>query len=397
MILESKGYSYQDLTIVPAELSDINSRSEVKPYYENEIINEETLKSLGFTYKYPTETKYLLPIFGAPMGAVCDDSNYDYFLSQGIRCVIPTTVDISARINDLIQGRWVAFSINEVREHIQHNLNNLNAIKHCPTLHICIDCANGHMKSLLTLCKMLKETARLVGDCKIEIMTGNIANPDTIEEYCKAGIDYVRVGIGGGSECITATQTGVFYPLASLVSECAYYVDFYNSKYNTNLKVIADGGIKNYNDVCKALALGANYVMIGGLFMQCLEASAEVYKYNGFAGTYEKTDDIDSIKRGCDEKKKRELLPSLIEMKHLAYGMSSKLAQQKRGLETLKTSEGRQNYVPIKYTLKQWVENMDSYLRSAMSYTDSSKMEFFTNHTVAFVFNSPTVQNTINH
>ena len=89
-------------------------------------------------------------------------------------------------------------------------------------------------------------------------------------------IDFIRVGIGGGSGCITTSNVSTHYPQASLIDEC------YNIKKQLLLetedilpKIIADGGIRNYDHVIKALALGADYVMIGSLFAQCIESAGE--------------------------------------------------------------------------------------------------------------------------
>ena len=82
---------------------------------------------------------------------------------------------------------------------------------------ILVDIANGHMGKLHSLCKKF---VQLNFNNKHKLMVGNIAHPKTFKELAKIGVDYVRVGIGGGSGCLTSANLGVHYPMASLISEC---------------------------------------------------------------------------------------------------------------------------------------------------------------------------------
>jgi putative N-acetylmannosamine-6-phosphate epimerase len=134
-----------------------------------------------------------------------------------------------------------------------------------PPQKILVDIANGHMSKLHSLCKKFVE---LNSYNKHKLMVGNIANPKTFEELSKIGVDYVRVGIGGGSGCLTSANIGVHYPMGSLVNECFKIKE--QNGYET--KIVADGGFKNYDDIIKALALGADYVMLGGILNKALES-----------------------------------------------------------------------------------------------------------------------------
>ena len=176
-------------------------------------------------------------------------------------------------------------------------------------------------------------------------MAGNIANPKTCEYILRwHNVDYIRLSIGTGNCCITSSNTGIHYPIASLIKECCKI----KKQYNKDVKIVADGGIRNYSDVVKALALGADYVMIGSLFGSMKESAAEnVY------------DDSGKIK----EKK--------------IYGMSTKIAQYKINPENLKTSEGICRTVKSEYSISQWVENMTAYLKSAMSYCNAKTLTEF--------------------
>lgn len=271
---------------------------------------------------------------------------------------------------------------------------------------VLLDIANGHMNSIYFLSKKLKNK---FGD-KIEIMVGNIANPETYLDCIDAGIDYVRCSIGSGAGCLTTSNTGIHYPIASLLDE----INKLKGRSINPPKVIADGGIRNYSDIIKALALGADYVMIGGLFSQFLESSGEIictdsnkivhqrdsiYKFL-FDSNIKCSDIIDrdssdgeeniGIKKYdfaievdleiCKEHIKRNLI-NHFEIEKLFYGMSTKRAQMMIGvsgvLGKLKTSEGIEKKVVVKYTMNQWVENMIDYLKSAMSYCGCIDLQSF--------------------
>ena len=256
------GYSYNDLTIIPEKISNIKSRSECNVYYENKT----------------------LPLFTAPMAAVISDKNYKIFEDNGITPIIPRNIDINIRKDFMNNNKWVALSLNEFKDLFIKNSSEREKGK---TYYICVDIANGHMKVLYELCALGKDFA-IKNNYNLIIMTGNIANPDTYKWICEFNdnndykiIDYIRCSVGSGSGCITSSNTSCHYPIASLIDECYKYKKYYlNYTYKDICpKIIADGGIRNYSDINKALALGADYVMIGSVFAQCLESAGE--KYDG--------------------------------------------------------------------------------------------------------------------
>lgn len=383
MILENTiGYSYNDITIIPSVTSLVQSRKIVDPFDKQYIL---------------CSNKKMLPIFTAPMSCVLDDINYEIFEENHIYTVIPTTVANAQRHVMFFAGdRFVSFSLDEAHDLILNEVYKSGFRKN-HTYKLCIDCANGHMDRLLYICDRIKEFAR-EHECNIEIMTGNIANPNTWLEYNKHRIDYVRVGIGGGSGCITSSNTGVHYPMATLLNDIKKLKEDLKSKnkdFFAYTKVIADGGVRNYSDVIKALALGADYVMVGGLFTKCLEAASTEYTLNNSNNKekYIKTD-LTINKYSNNEQEKREYI-NQYKLFHEVYGMSTKRVQRMRGNEELKTSEGTQHFTPILYTLKQWSENMESYLRSAMSYASCFTLNQFKTE-VDLIVNSNNAVNSVN-
>jgi glutamate synthase domain-containing protein 2 len=216
-----------------------------------------------------------------------------------------------------------------------------------------IDIANGHMEKLLKITKSIKKDYP-----KLTLMVGNVANPQTYALLSDAGADFIRVGIGNGNACSTTVHTGVGYPMASLIKEC-YDI---SCTLDNPAKIVADGGMKSYSDIIKALALGADYVMVGSLFNKAIESCGDNYLWG-------------KIKIGKDRAE------SLYKMGFPIYkkfrGMSTKEVQKKWGKEVLTTSEGVVRFRKVEYTLKKWVDNFEDYLRSAMSYSDARTLDDF--------------------
>lgn len=177
--------------------------------------------------------------------------------------------------------------------------------------------------------------------------------------------------------CITSSNTGIHYPMASLVNETFIIKQRIAKDNNIDInqlpKIIADGGIRNYNDVIKALALGADYVMIGSILASLLESSAQIcYKLDN---EYIELRDIISISKKdniyCVETKDSFTKDNVLFTEKLYkkfYGMASKDGQIAINGEKKKTSEGITKYLELDMSLIKWVENLDSYIKSAMSY-----------------------------
>lgn len=355
---------YDDISIVPEVVTDIDSRKECNPFIDGN-----------------------LPIFASPMGSVLDETNWRFFMNNMINVVIPRTIDIDERLNILYETGsavcpykpFVSFSLNEAKEYIldcnefEDAQNNEVEVE---KYRICIDLANGHMRSLLKLIKSIKDK---YGD-KVEIMSGNIANPNTYRLYDEVGCDYVRTSIGTGSACLTASNTGIYYPPFSLIREI-YVV---RKKCNGKCKIIADGGIKGFRDIQKAL-IYADYVMIGGLFNKCIESSGVTTYGKSWIklGKFKVRNyilDFFRIGKRIGQEKYYKVMPlvksGMLEVNKMFYGMSTKYAQvETHSSNKLKTSEGIVKTQKVEYTLPQWVENEISYLRSAMSYTNSKTLE----------------------
>ena len=281
-----------------------------------------------------------LPLICAPMSCVLDANNWAEFHKEGINAVVPRTVHLDVRLR-LCETVMCAFSMSEAKSILTSPFSGIGKFN------ICLDMANGHMKAQLNLGKALRDKY----GSSLSLMGGNIANPETYAEYAKAGFNFVRVGIGGGHGCLSATQLGIYYPMASLINDMVEVRERVKPFIGGDCKIVADGGIGCYSEAIKCLALGADYVMMGRIFSQ---AALEGEKIG------------DPVEY---------------------YGMSTKKAQLMMGVDKgkLKTSEGKFLSLKKEYTLHGWTENMIDYLRSAMSYTDSRTLKEFSEKAVCQV------------
>lgn len=327
MINKTIQYDFDDLLIEPAFISNITSRSQVNPRYGN-----------------------MLPLFTAPMDTVISEENFDYYRRNGINPIIPRKKDVSDGY--VSSGMMYSYSLEQIEQVFLRNKKTKND----NPFNVLIDVANGHMSSLIEVTKKLKE---MYGN-KICLMVGNIANPITIDTFCKLKVDYVRLSVGSGSSCLSSQNVAVGSTLPHLIDEC---FKIRSKFYDNHTKLVADGGFKNYSDIIKALALGADYVMLGGILNKSLESCAITTK-NGEVINQYKQEAIDMFNSG---------IPLIKEFR----GMSTKEVQKSLGKEKLTTSEGIVTKNKVEYLLSGWVENFEDYLKSAMSYTDSLTLEDF--------------------
>ena len=133
-----------------------------------------------------------------------------------------------------------------------------------------LDSAHGHSQNIMKCLKMVKEAYP-----DIPVIAGNIATAEAAEDLIAAGADCLKVGIGPGSICTTRVVAGIGVPQITAVYDVARVAQKHN------IPVIADGGIKYSGDIVKALAAGANVVMLGSLLAGCEEAPGETEIFQG--------------------------------------------------------------------------------------------------------------------
>lgn len=241
--------TYDDISLIPTQISRIKSRT-------------ETVTSCEFLGQ-----KLNLPVLSSPMDTVTGlemtkelsrlgclgilnrfDSSVDQLLSNG-------------KNNGLVKA--VSIAVNTPLKTIE-KLAEYGYI-------ICIDTANANN------CAVINKSEEIKNNFNIKVIVGNIAHGATLQQLEDAGADAVRVGIGSGSVCTTSIQTGIgIGQVSSLLS-----VFFAKQESNLKIKIIADGGIKGSGDIAKAIALGADVVMLGRMLAGTKETPGEIIKYQG--------------------------------------------------------------------------------------------------------------------
>lgn len=316
-------YSLDEIGLIPATTSSIKHRADVNPFYGNK-----------------------LPIFVAPMTCLLNLENWETFYNSRVIPIWPIRdANNKERVlppDDLVG--WVAMTIEEFKWTFRDHIAPRNVPKgHFKVL---IDCANGNMEELFSIVKDAKQE---YGD-KLVVMIGNIANPETYLECCKAHVDYVRVGIGGGSGCTTSVQTGIHASMPWIlegIKEVKKKIYWYGPL----TKIVADGGITNPSRAIKCLALGADYVMMGKAFAECKEV--DVHQREEFDGPFD-----------------------LKYFNHY-YGQSSEQGQMDRFGKVKANPEGTDLWVPVTTTLEEFTNKFEAALRSAMSYCGAKTLDDF--------------------
>lgn len=154
-----------------------------------------------------------------------------------------------------------------------------------------LDSAHGHSKGIIDTVKLIKK------ELKIDIIAGNIATSEAAEALVAAGVDGIKVGIGPGSICTTRIVSGVGVPQISAIEECSEV----GKKHG--VPVIADGGIKYSGDFAKALAAGAQSVMVGSLLAGTDESPGEFITYQGRQyKTYRGMGSIGAMTKGSSDR-----------------------------------------------------------------------------------------------
>tara|TARA_A100001011_G_scaffold362629_1_gene411849 strand:- start:5098 stop:6108 length:1011 start_codon:yes stop_codon:yes gene_type:complete len=204
-----------------------------------------------------------LPVFGAPMDTIMSPEMaiaLDSAGAIGIAHRYCTVKEQSKMVSAATATGATVFAAVGVTGDYMDRIFSLVA-SNCSG--ICIDVAHGHNANVIGAVKRIRDSYP-----RLHIMAGNVATPDGFLALEAAGADSIRVGIGGGSICSTRIQTGHGIPTFQSVLECA--------QSGGDALLIADGGIKNSGDMVKALAAGADAVMVGRMLSGTTESPGEL-------------------------------------------------------------------------------------------------------------------------
>jgi len=236
--------TYDDVLMVPG-LTSISSRNEVSL---NTVIHEELLQ-----LRYPVMSAAMDTVTGKEMAEAMDKA--------GGLGIIHRFQSVKDRIEASIGAGKVGIAVgmNETDEEIQVLSEVCNIIA--------LDIANAYSTEVV---KRIKDIVSLKKDHCL-LMVGNVVDSRAIQYLSDVGADIIKINIGGGAACTTRMVTGFGYPNLSAILECAKAA----KECTKPIKIVADGGIRGSADISKALAAGADCVMLGSLLAGCDEAPGE--------------------------------------------------------------------------------------------------------------------------
>ena len=300
--------SYDDVLLVP-KYSDITSRKEV-----------------DITSELDQFRKLELPIISSPMDTITESKMANAMAEAGGLGVIHRYNSIEMQVQKAYQvqnAERKAAAIGITGDYLER----AQALYGVGVRIFCLDVAHGHHSLMKKAIRNLKSMHD-----GLHIMAGNVATKSGFEDLAAWGADSVRCNIGGGSICSTRVQTGHGVPGLQTIFDC------FRADVDRDVKIIADGGIKNSGDMVKALAAGADFVMIGSLL----------------AGTHQTPGEIIYSTDGSRRK--------------IYRGMASKEAQNSwRGNHS--SNEGISTTVPAKGNVSDILSDLENGIRSGLSYS----------------------------
>ena len=306
-----EGLAYDDVLLVP-QYSDIVSRREV---------------SIKNAFPGPYATLQLeIPVIASPMDTVSESAMGRAMWEAGAFCIIHRYNTIERQcelIDEVIVGANanVGAAIGTTGDYLER----ARALIAAGAKVLCVDVAHGHH---ILMKEALSALRYAFGD-NVHIMAGNVATLEGYNDLVDWGADSIRCNIGGGSICSTRIQTGHGVPGLQTILDCA--------KSGRQVPIIADGGIRSAGDIVKALAAGADFVMLGSLL----------------AGTDETPGDVINTRRG----------------KFKSYrGMASRDAQIEWRGKTA-SLEGIATTVPCKGSVQDILTDLARGVRSGLSYS----------------------------
>lgn len=315
---------YSDVFILP-QYSDVTTRSEV-----------DTSSKLG-------SLELKIPVISANMDTVTDYQMAGAMFRNGAVGAMHRFMTIEENVlqyKTLKQWRmvrepqgmtivhencdsFVSIGVNRDSKERAEALYNVGA------RHFVLDIAHSHSANAKVMVKWFKEQFK-----DAHLMVGNVAHPNAVLDLQDWGADSIKVGIGPGSVCLTKDVTGVTCPQLTAVINCADVA---------SVPIIADGGIKSIGDIAKALAAGADAVMMGGMFAGTDECPGEI---------------IDNSK--------------------VFRGMASRDAMRTIRVEgQMPTPEGKVTTVPCKGPVSHIINDIAGGLRSAFSYVNARNLQEF--------------------
>ncbi|MBL8007902.1 MAG: guanosine monophosphate reductase [Ignavibacteria bacterium] len=312
-ISESYSFTYDDISLLPDQISDIEHRSDCNT----------SVEFLGLNLK--------LPVIASPMNTVCGGRMTKALAELGCLGIIHRFNTVEEQLSEIFNNnlRNTGYKSAAIGINIKKDLLRLDQLADAGVKIFCIDIANGGSRMIE---EFLNKISSRIKNYKLKIIAGNVASYETTKFLISLETDAIRVGIGNGAMCSTSIKSGIGIGQVDAIVRCLKARKDLNSK----VKIIADGGISTPGAMCKAIALGCDAVMFGRVLAGCEEAPGEVLKYN-----------TQRWKKYC--------------------GSASFAVKQ----ENKNYIEGEESLVPYKGTVAKIIQEYKEGLQSSMSYLNS--------------------------
>jgi len=330
--MTSPALTYDDIQLVPS-FSSVSSRQKIK--LETKLSRNHNL---------------LMPLVASPMDTVCEEEMaYKMFLLGGVGCIHRfMSIDDQCKQIEVLRYKiygegfggpfenWgedygsgkKAIPIMAAIGVGEEGMSRADALVESGVNVLLIDVAHGHHQNVIDMISYCKENHP-----KVDVIAGNIATAEAAEDLQNAGADGLRVGIGGGSLCTTRIKTGFGIPNVTCIEEISRVA---------KVPVTADGGIRSSGDIAKALAVGAQCVMIGSLI----------------AGTDEAPGKIIETRSGLSKR----------------YRGSASLETKSAHGQEQRNVEGESTTIPYKGGVSFVIKGLLDGVRSALSYAGSMSL-----------------------
>ena len=310
-------YTFNDVFLIP-QMTDCTSRSSL-----------DTSSTIG-------TIDLGVPILSANMDTVTGPEMAVAIASAGGVGALHRFNSIQGAVDDYLQVRaaekdcFVSVGVSE------SDFERTRALYESGARNFIVDIAHGHSTMMRHTLKVMRNTY----GSDIYIVAGNVATPEAVKDLADWGADCIKVGIGGGSCCSTRVITGHGVPMFSCLIKCCDVAD------SLGVKIIADGGLRSSGDIAKALAAGADYVMLGSVFSGAPETPGSVVQtptgpvkiFRGMAST------------------------------------SAMIDRKNRDRADMPVGEGVRTSVPVKPSAQTIIKDLKSGIQSSMSYMNAHNL-----------------------
>jgi IMP dehydrogenase len=314
--------SFDDVLLVP-QYSNILSRSEV----DTRTVLSNNKKSFSL----------LIPIISANMDTVTESEMAIVMAKMGGLGIIHRFLSVDRQIAEVKKVKEKNLLIGAAVGVKDGEHERIKALVEAGTDLIALDIAHGHSKYALEKVRFIKKEFP-----SVFIVAGNVATAEGFKDLVNAGADAVKVGIGAGSICTTRVVTGFGIPQISAILNCALVAR------KTKVGLISDGGIKSSGDIVKALAAGADAVMMGNVLAGTDEAPGKMITVGG--KQYKQYRGMASLQANVDRPDSKKDKDEIIE-------------------------EGVLAYVPYKGKAEEIIKKMIGGMRSGLSYSGARNIK----------------------